>query len=99
MIEVKLDETKLTITIPRRPPQPSKSGKTVVLGTTRGVKTGAATYKGQPVCVVASAFVYPKQKLTLRKRGLDGRTTGAAAAKEKPTRGSVREGGGHEAEN
>lgn len=62
MIEVKLDETKLTITIPRRTPKPSASGKTLVLGTTRGVRTGEATYKGQPVCVVASAFVYPKQK-------------------------------------
>jgi hypothetical protein len=61
MIEVKLDETKLTITIPRRSPRPSASGKTTVLGTTRGVKTGNAMYKGQPVCVVASAFVYPKQ--------------------------------------
>jgi hypothetical protein len=75
MIEVKLDETKLTITIPRRIPKLSASGKTVVLGTTRGVKTGEATYKGQPVCVVASAFVYPKQKSKSRDRRSAGRTT------------------------
>jgi hypothetical protein len=92
MIEVKLDETKLTITIPRRTPKPSASGKTLVLGTTRGVKTGEAKYKGQPVCVVASAFVYPKQKSTSRKHGSGGRMTRTAAAKEKPTGGSGREG-------
>lgn len=61
MIKVEIDEDNLMITIPRRSPRPSASGKTIVLGTTRGVKTGEAKYKGQPVCVVASAFIYPKQ--------------------------------------
>lgn len=92
MIDVKLDDTKLTITIPRRNPKLSASGKTLVLGTTRGVKTGEAMYKGQPVCVVASAFVYPKQKSPSRKRGSGGRMSRTAAAKEKPTGSSVREG-------
>jgi hypothetical protein len=92
MIEIKLDETTLTITIPRRSPKLSASGKTLVLGTTRGVKTGEAMYKGQPVCVVASAFVYPKQKSTSRKRGSDGRMTRTPVAKEKPASDSVREG-------
>jgi hypothetical protein len=64
-ISMILDEKKgtLTITMPIEPElRPSASGKTLVVASTRGLKTGGCNYSGRPVVVVASAFIYPEEK-------------------------------------
>lgn len=49
---------KLIITIPLiSPPRPSKSGKTLVVATTSGNKTTAATVDGQPITIGLNAYI------------------------------------------
>jgi hypothetical protein len=59
-ISVELDRKKklLTIKLPLEKPRPSASGKTMLIASTRGLKSGDATYSGHPVAVVANAFFY-----------------------------------------
>jgi hypothetical protein len=59
-MSVELDKKKklLTIRLPLEKPWPSASGKTMLIASTRGLKTGDATYSGHPVSVVANAFFY-----------------------------------------
>jgi len=62
MFSVTLDKTKkmLTIQLPLEKPRISASGKTLLIGSTHGLRTGEAMHRGQPVVVVANAFVYPE---------------------------------------
>jgi hypothetical protein len=58
-MEVKAEDGKLIITLPRfDPPTRSGSGKSFVVATTGGVKRSSLMVDGFPVQVVASAFFY-----------------------------------------
>jgi hypothetical protein len=58
-MELKLEDHKLFITLPRiLPPTLSRSGKSYLIATTGGVKRTRLTIDGAPVHVVATAFVY-----------------------------------------
>jgi len=50
------------IELPLEKPKPSKSGKTMVVASTHGVKTTEVRYKGRNIVVVANAFIYPNKK-------------------------------------
>ena len=55
MIEI-LDD-RIVITLPLEPPTPSASGKTMVIGTTRGnITNGDATFEGRPVTFGANVY-------------------------------------------
>lgn len=64
MFSVKLDKRKkmITIQLPLEKPRISASGKTLLIGSTHGLRTGEAQHGGQPIVVVANAFVYPQPK-------------------------------------
>jgi hypothetical protein len=58
-MQLKFEDGKLLITLPRiDPPQRSRSGKSHLIATTRGVKRTPLLVEGLPVYVVATAFVY-----------------------------------------
>jgi hypothetical protein len=59
-IELEEDLETLTIRIPVQKPRPSASGKTLVIASTRGCKSGKASYSGRPIVVAASAWIYPE---------------------------------------
>jgi hypothetical protein len=40
-------------------PRPSATGKTLLIGSTRGVRRSGARFKGQTIFIVANAFIYP----------------------------------------
>jgi hypothetical protein len=63
-ISVELDKKKklLTIRLPLEKPRPSASGKTMLIASTEGLKTGEATYSGHAVTVVANAFFYTEPR-------------------------------------
>jgi hypothetical protein len=63
-VSVKLDPKKkiLTIKMPLEKARRSASGKTLVVGSTHGCKTGEAVHSGRPIVVVASAFIYPDEQ-------------------------------------
>ena len=65
-IKVKHDGEMLKISLPLEKPHASKSGKTMLIASTYGVKTTAVEYEGRKIVVVANAFIYPKDK---EKRG------------------------------
>ena len=53
----------LVITIPLRDePRPSKSGKSLLIATTRGVRKSRLKHDGQSVLFVANVFYYPVAK-------------------------------------
>jgi hypothetical protein len=58
-MEVKLEDDKLFITLPRiLPPTLSRSGKSYLIATTGGIKRTRLEIEGAPVHVVATAFFY-----------------------------------------
>ena len=58
-MELKLEDGKLFITLPRIvPPTLSRSGKTYLIATTGGVKRTPLLVDGAPLYVVATAFIY-----------------------------------------
>ena len=61
-IKVKHDGTMLKIYLPLEKPHASKSGKTMLIASTYGVKTTAVEYEGRKIVVVANAFIYLKDK-------------------------------------
>lgn len=52
----------LRIELSLEKPRPSKSGKTMIVASTRGVKATDVQCDGLNVAVVANAFIYPKKK-------------------------------------
>jgi hypothetical protein len=52
----------LRIELSLEKPQLSKSGKTMIVASTHGVKTTDVQCDGRNVVVVANAFFYPKKK-------------------------------------
>jgi len=58
-----LEGKTLVIRLPLQEPERSKSsGKTMVIASTHGAVTTAASYRGRPIVVVANAFFYPEQR-------------------------------------
>ena len=55
---VKREKNRLKIELPLEPPTPSKSGKSDVVASSRGVVMTDVLYKGKHVALVANAFVY-----------------------------------------
>ena len=55
---VKREKNKLKIELPLEPPTPSKSGKSDVVASSRGVVMTDVLYKGKHVAIVVNAFVY-----------------------------------------
>lgn len=52
----------LRIELPLEEPKPSKSGKTLWVASTYGVKATGIRYEGRRIVVVANAFIYLKEK-------------------------------------
>jgi hypothetical protein len=61
-LKVQQNGDVLKIELPLEKPKPSKSGKTMVVASTHGVKTTEVRYKGRKIVVVANAFIYPSEK-------------------------------------
>jgi hypothetical protein len=61
-LRVKLKGDVLRIELPLEKPHSSKSGKTMLVASTYGVKTTEVRYEGRKIVVVANAFIYPKTK-------------------------------------
>jgi hypothetical protein len=59
-IKVKYDGEILKIYLPLEKPHASKSGKTMLIASTYGVKRTTVEYEGRQIVVVANAFIYPK---------------------------------------
>ena len=58
MLEAKIEGKKLVITVDLEgPPVPSKSGKTLVVASSRGNAPTAAIVDGQPVIVGLNAYI------------------------------------------
>jgi hypothetical protein len=55
---VKREKNTLKIELPLESPAPSKSGKSDVIASSRGVVMTDVRYKGKPVAVVLNAFIY-----------------------------------------
>lgn len=56
-MEVKIDGKNLVITIPMQTPQPSKTGKTLVVASTFGNVQTSATVNGKAVTVGLNAYI------------------------------------------
>jgi hypothetical protein len=67
-IKVKRDGDKLKIYLPLEKPHASKSGKTMLVASTYGVRTTAVEYEGRKVVVVANAFFYAKEKKSKNRK-------------------------------
>jgi hypothetical protein len=61
-VKVKRSGDVLKIELPLQKPQPSNSGKTMLVASTYGVKTTDVHYEGRRIVVVANAFIYPRKK-------------------------------------
>jgi hypothetical protein len=61
-IRVKNDGEMLKIYMPLEKPHTSKSGKTMLIASTYGVKTTTVDYERRKIAVLANAFIYPKDK-------------------------------------
>ncbi len=60
-MKVTIDEAKRTMTIvmPIKDPEPSKTGKTMVFATTSGGKASDAKLNGKPVTINLTAWIKP----------------------------------------
>lgn len=54
-----IKDNKLCIEIPLQTPRPSTSGKTLVVATTGGNVTTAATVNGKPITIGLNAYIKP----------------------------------------
>jgi hypothetical protein len=62
-MKVRIRNGKLTITLPViDPPRPSKSGKRLLVATSRGVRRTSSRIGKKPVYVNANAFVRPNEQ-------------------------------------
>ncbi len=66
---MKLQGKKLVITLKLNKPSLSSSGKTLLVGSTRGVKKSAVTVGDKPVHFVANAWVKHESHRSSRKKG------------------------------
>jgi hypothetical protein len=63
-MQSKIKNGNLVIELPLEKPRPSKTGKTLLVASTRGVKRLEVRYKGKTVSAVVNAFIYPDGQLT-----------------------------------
>jgi len=80
----------ITIVMALAAARPSKStGKTMVIGSTKGLRTSAEQFARRPVCFTANVFFYSADRPKLKKQRADRRSkslqanaaaTGAAVA-------------------
>lgn len=61
-LRVKQKGDVLRIELPLEKPTPSKSGKTMLVASSHGVKTTEVFCEGRKIVVVANAFIYAKEK-------------------------------------
>jgi hypothetical protein len=57
-LSVRREQNKLRIEVPLERPTSSKSGKSLVIASSRGVFMTDVRYKGKPVAIVLNAFIY-----------------------------------------
>jgi hypothetical protein len=72
----------ITIVMALEPARPSKAtGKTMVIGSTKGLRTSAEQFARRPVCFTANVIYFQGQasKFGRRRCGLTGRTTTVAS--------------------
>ena len=58
----------LSIELEVEKPQPSSTGKTLLIASTWGAKRTTALFNGKPVSIVANAFVYPDREKNANHR-------------------------------
>ena len=56
-MKVEIKKDRLMISLPLRKPKPSKSGKTLLVGSTRGVRRSTVKMRGKWVRIIAHAFI------------------------------------------
>ena len=56
---------KLVITIPLERPKPSKSGLTLVVCSSRGVRPVGVSVEGKTLYLVLNGFIYPEERVPL----------------------------------
>lgn len=61
-LRVKQKGRVLRIELPLEKPKSSKSGKTMLVASTYGVRGTEVVYEGRRIAVVANAFIYPEAK-------------------------------------
>jgi len=57
-MNVKVIDGQLVISLPMETPTPSASGKTLIVASSRGVRSSSVKVDGKDVCVVLNAFIY-----------------------------------------
>jgi hypothetical protein len=77
-MQAQIVKGQLVITLALQTPTPSASGKTLIVASSRGVKSSDLKVKGKVLCITANAFVYPdnpadKKSVIKRKTGGGGR--------------------------
>jgi hypothetical protein len=55
----KIKDGNLVIELPLQKPEPSKTGKTLIVASSRGVREVSAKVAGKSVFISANAFIYP----------------------------------------
>ena len=61
-VNVSREENTLKIDLPIEQPWLSKSGKTLLIGSSHGSKMTSAKYKGRNILLLLNAFIYPTDK-------------------------------------
>jgi hypothetical protein len=71
-MKAEIDGKDLVITIVLEKPRPSKSGKTLVVCSSRGVRTLSVKVNGHPIHIVLNGFIYPEEReLVARNKSRD----------------------------
>jgi hypothetical protein len=53
----------LVITIPLEKPKPSKSGRTLLVCSSRGVRPAGVSVEGKKLYLVVNGFIYPEERV------------------------------------
>jgi hypothetical protein len=82
-VKAKLKNEYLIIELPRQEPKVSGSGKSMVIGSTKGPKNTGIQYKGQDLYVVANAFVRNSEHPRKKAHDLKSKNSGSAGVRSK----------------
>ena len=82
-IKAKLTDDVLKFYLALRKPKVSGSGKNLVIATTMGPAGTGVEYEGQPVLVVANAFVRNPENQAGKTQRAEKKTSGSKVAKPK----------------
>jgi hypothetical protein len=58
-VKFKIEKGKLIIEIALKEPQPSTSGRTLLVATSRGMRLASSRWNGKKLWVILNAFVFP----------------------------------------